>query len=195
MKPTDRKFREKIIAACYNVMEMTHPEVLQTPGGCLHWAFTVVEVLKLAGVHAVVNAGSMSWPRLTPEQDDGKETTLTHFTYLWEPDSPATLENLKNFKLPEMHVWAGIPGNQEIIDLSTGYIAEHCVKGTGMDWPGPKPPAWLWCNVQNLPERVYYTPNRQATEIAYQFSRGMFPVCVEIPVSNPRRFIHMEEKK
>ena len=49
-----------------------------------------------------------------------------------------------------MHSWVVIPETQEIIDMSTGSLPENCMAMTGMDWPGDKPPQYLWANTQEL---------------------------------------------
>lgn len=47
-------------------------------GRCLYWSLTLMGVLLQRGYRALIQAGSMSWPIVSPGQDDGK--AATHFS-------------------------------------------------------------------------------------------------------------------
>lgn len=137
-------------------------------GNCLFRAFCVCVALKeITGIRGGLQAGSSRWPRLTPEQDDGKETTHTHFSYEWLPNSPMTIFRSSMGLLPEMHVWAGIMETQEIIDTSTRNLVYNAKHMALMDWPGIKPPDFFWG--QRFPDGVSYEPCQKATKLATDF--------------------------
>lgn len=139
--------------------------------GCLFLSLCVILVAQKYGLRLVPQAGSASWERVTPEQDDG--ICNTHFSYVWEPHSPNTQMALLMGLLPEMHVWAADPVAQEIIDLTTGDIPEQCEKLTGMDWPGNRPPDYIWHRGGDFPDGCFYEVDRVATEIAVQYMRNL----------------------
>ncbi|MCI0640721.1 MAG: hypothetical protein L0Y72_24350 [Gemmataceae bacterium] len=137
---------------------------------CLYWAHYTVEVLTALGVSAIIQAGSASWPRLRPDQDDG--TSPTHHSYVWEPDSEVTKARLAAGDLPEIHVWAAIPERGELIDMTTRYWPEQCRLIQGLDWPGEKPPTYFWGTADEVPERVLYKPDMKAIALALHLSKG-----------------------
>lgn len=143
----------------------THPESRSVfhSGRCLFYAFHTIEVLRERGVRAVVQAGSAGWPRIPPEQDDGKSTT--HFSYMWSPDTPMSREAVSRGALPEIHVWAGLLESQEIIDFTTRYWVEQARTLGGFDWPGTPPPEFFWGHGREL-NGAFYQSNREATEYA-----------------------------
>lgn len=126
---------------------------------CLYWASITVEILCKHDFSAVLQAGTMMWPKIRPEQDDGK--CSTHFSYIFENIRPP-IPNV----LPEMHVWAGILDTQEIVDLTTRYLPEQCERIINEDWSGDLPPEFLWCSIRDLPKGVIYEANPIATLMA-----------------------------
>lgn len=147
-----------------------HPDKLRA--ACILWAGMLVEVLREDNIRACIQAGSASWPRVRPEQDDG--VCMTHFSYVYTPGNGngllstayAVLTGAR--PLPEMHAWVGIPARSEIIDPTTGMWPEQCKALTGMDWPGDKPPPYFWGTAEDL-ERygpVQYKPHLAACRLA-----------------------------
>ena len=132
--------------------------------GCLYWADTVVNQLAARGISAIIQAGSLMWPRIRPEQDDG--VSPTHFSYVWDAHSPLTMSRVRQRLLPEMHVWAAIPMANEIIDLTTKFLPHQCKQIIGYDWPGDLPPDYLWATVAELPAGVIYDPSIEAIAVA-----------------------------
>ena len=53
------------------------------PGLCLFYAHHTAAVLWRHGQRAVIQAGSLQWPRVRREEDDG--VINTHFAYEWTP--------------------------------------------------------------------------------------------------------------
>ena len=144
------------------------------PGqACLYWAHYTVEVLKALGVLAVFQAGSASWPRLRPDQDDG--VSPTHHSYVWEPDSVVTKARIVAGAMPELHVWAAIPEHGEIIDMTTRYWAEQCRLIQKLDWPGDKPPTYFWGTADEMPAGVMYAPDMTAIALALHLLKGDLP--------------------
>lgn len=137
--------------------------------GCLYLAVITAAVLREQLVaETKVVAGSMSWPRVNPDQDDG--VSPTHFTYKFndpihelglELEDPllATLCG----RMPEMHVWTllRISSKLQLVDPSTRYIKAQCAR-LGVPWLGDDPPDYLWCDATQLPPRVFYVPDGAA---------------------------------
>jgi hypothetical protein len=146
---------------------------------CILWAATISSILNAEyNLPAMFQAGSAGWQRLRPEQDDGKPTTFPHFSYVWTPER-AGYTILKG-NLPEMHAWVVIKADNgniddsEFIDPTTGKQPENCRLLTGMDWPGDKPPDYLWCLGKNLKKYDYvYKANQDATQCAAHFVEAM----------------------
>lgn len=140
---------------------------------CLYWAHYTVEVLKALGIRAIIQAGSASWPRLRPDQDDG--VSPTHHSYVWEPDSLVTKARLAAGDMPELHVWAAVPERGEIIDMTTRYWPEQCLLIQGLNWPGDKPPTYFWGTADELPDGVLYAPDMKAIALALHLLKGDLP--------------------
>lgn len=138
-------------------------------GACLLYAGATVTTAAAHGRHLVLQAGTALWPRVRPEQDDG--VSSTHFGYEWDP--PNVTRHLMAGNMPEMHVWAGDPLTQELIDLTTGHFPAQCKALIGAAWPGDLPPAIWWGPAKDLPEGALYEPNRDATLLAHQLLRDM----------------------
>jgi len=128
-------------------------------GRCLYWSLTLMGVLLQNGYRALIQAGSMSWPIVPPGQDDGKSPT--HFSYEWSPWREESQAALKLGLLPEIHVWVGLPDQNELLDFTTKFLPEQAAK-EGLIWRTPAPPDFLWCGPSELPEGVLYKPNLNA---------------------------------
>jgi hypothetical protein len=140
------------------------PANIKASGACLVWSFATLAVLTSKNIRAVLQAGTCMWPRIRPEQDDG--ICDTHFGYQWSPATKESLIAVANGKMPEIHIWVAIPKTQTIIDFSTREFPNQCKELIGQDWPGDRPPKYLWCTVDELPERVLYKPNMDAIQYA-----------------------------
>ena len=128
-------------------------------GRCLYWSLALMGVLLQRGYRALIQAGSMSWPIVPPDQDDGKAST--HFSYEWSPWREESQAALKLGLLPEIHVWVGLPDQNELVDFSTKGFPQQAAK-EGLVWRTPRPPDFLWCGPSDLPEGVIYRPNMDA---------------------------------
>lgn len=136
-------------------------------GYCIQWAHATLDRLAEEGIRATLQAGTMMWPIVDSEQDDG--IRMSHFSYKWEWDSIVTRYRMAIDVLPEIHAWCGIVETREIIDLTTGFFPQLCAKTSGLEWIGVKPPAYLWARIDMLPPRVYYIPDARATQLARLF--------------------------
>lgn len=144
--------------------------MLNRSGGCLAAAVAVIIVAGKYGRRLALQAGSAYWTRMTPEQDDG--VSPTHFGYEWE-DTPETRACIRAGMLPEIHVWAGDPARQEIVDPTSGEFPAQCRVLLGEDWLAPRPPDALWVPVAQIPPNAIYTPSREATQVAAVFAQRM----------------------
>ena len=141
------------------------------PGLCLHIAHHVCSVLHLYDQYAVIQAGSLQWPRLRPEDDDGQVDT--HFSYMFTPLTPASVLSMAQGNLPEIHCWVGLPDEQILVDFSVKDLPMAAAK-LGMAWTAPPPPKHLWCSARALPAGVVYQPDREATLLACRILKRLY---------------------
>ena len=137
----------------------------QAGGACLYWSLTLMGVLIEHGYRPLIQAGSMSWPIVKPGEDDGKNPT--HFSYDWSPWREESQAALKLGMLPEVHVWVGLPDQNELLDFSTKELPEQAA-ANGLTWRTKPPPDFLWCKPSGLPEGVLYKPNLHAIAFILQ---------------------------
>jgi hypothetical protein len=82
---------------------------------------------------------------------------------------------LKLGLLPEIHVWVGLPDQNELLDFATKFLPEQAAK-EGLVWRTPPPPDFLWCGPSELSEGVLYKPNLDAIGfILHRIRRARFP--------------------
>lgn len=130
------------------------------PGLCLHYAKETLAVFARHGRKAVIQAGSLQWPCLRPEDDDG--VISTHFAYMWSPGNLTSAFSVALGNLPEMHCWVGLLEEQEIVDFSIRHL-KAAATASGVNWTAADPPPYLWCSVNDIPDDVRYIPNREAS--------------------------------
>lgn len=157
----NRKYAEK---------ESNHPIV--GGGTCLYQtACLIAAAHELApGLRVIPQAGSAMFLRLPTEKDDGKDETMTHFSFMWQ-NEPIELIRKKYLAcniLPEIHIWAAIAETQELIDFAVGDIDIQCVKIGRMDWLTPTPPTFIWAQRNGIPPGWHYEPTQEATMFAVQ---------------------------
>ena len=140
------------------------------PCQCLHVAHYTAEALYHAGYSPMIQAGSLQWPRIKPEEDDGIRDT--HFSYIWSPYTEASVRSVENGHLPEMHVWVFMMEKlgkgkygYSLVDFSTKYL-KAAAKLMNLDWSAEDPPDYLWTLEKDMPPRTVYTANKEATEFA-----------------------------
>lgn len=130
---------------------------------CLHFAATTLMFLERAGVYGCLQAGTASWPR-HPDRDH----EFGQFSYHWEVDMQVIGRHLMAGTLPEMHVWVGLPQDQMIVDLTTGYQMRQCIETARMEWLTASLPEYIWCSGRELPGRYVYEASKSATMLAYR---------------------------
>jgi hypothetical protein len=141
------------------------------PGLCLYYAHHTTAVLRRHGVSAVIQAGSLQWPRVRHDEDDGRIDT--HFAYMWTPGAADSALSVALGNLPEMHVWVGIVDRQEIVDFTTRHL-RAAAEARGMAWSAPDPPRYLWCPAAEPPDWVVYRPDRDASIYACTILKRLF---------------------
>jgi hypothetical protein len=157
--------KDETVAQVEAIMSSQHPDPSAL---CLHWAVATRDAIQKRGTRAIIQAGTMMWPRLRHEDDDG--VVNTHFSYVWEPDSEITKQRIAARQLPEMHVWCAIPNPPQIIDLTTRFFRQRCERVTGMNWTAPEPPQYLWVTPDTLPQNVVYRPEVSAIRLACYYA-------------------------
>lgn len=170
------KEKDRLVADIRDAAEGLRPPEIGPAGACLVNALAAVYVLRSCGrlPHRVIlQGGSASWPRLRPDQDDGRPETCTHFTYQFEPEAAA--RSLAAGVLPEMHVWAAVldPAGPQIVDVTTRYLMYQCRKTAGAPWPGDPPPDYIWAPAADMPPGVSYRPDPAACVLASQLAEEL----------------------
>ena len=159
--------RAKII----NEIERAVSRLPEQPGQCLYYAHHTARILWRHGHKVVIQAGSLQWPRVRREEDDGK--VRTHFAYEWNLDDPKSRAALEAGQLPELHVWTGLVDQQVLIDFSTRHL-QVAARKAGLEWTALAPPRFLWCPATALPDWVVYRPNAEATIFACSCLKHLF---------------------
>lgn len=76
-------------------------------------------------------------------------------------------------KLPEMHVWAVIPAEEVMIDMSKGYQASQCRTMIGQEFHSRVTlPDYFWGDWNRMPDGWHYRPNAMANAIATSYARS-----------------------
>jgi hypothetical protein len=158
-KPTRLEKKLEIYQATSTRYRQWYADEKEYGGRCLYWSLTLIGVLVQNGYRALIQAGNMSWPIVPPGQDDGKAPT--HFSYEWSPWREESQAALKLGLLPEIHVWVGLPDQNELLDFATQFLPEQAAK-KGLAWRTAPPPDFLWCRPSDLPEGVLYEPDLNA---------------------------------
>lgn len=144
-------------------------------GMCLYWAAYGVLALQRRGLRAILAAGSAGWPMISAEQDDGARPS--HFSYMWDPRAPALATTFAAGWLPEMHVWIRLPSPEPagrvIVDFASGFFPAQARRICRYDWPGTRPPKFLWCRQDRLPRGAFYKPDETATVLAVMAVRSV----------------------
>ena len=104
---TDPTLRQDIHAAVVRQYREWYGQQHMERGACLYWTLTGLGILHSLGYRGILQAGSMSWPIIPPNLDDGQQPT--HFAYEWSPWRPESQAALKLVMLPEIHLWIGLP--------------------------------------------------------------------------------------
>jgi hypothetical protein len=141
------------------------------PGQCLYYAHHTAAILWRHKYKAVIQAGSLQWPRVRREEDDGRINT--HFAYMWTPGAYDSALSVAMGNLPEMHVWVGILDSQEIVDFTTRHL-RAAAEARGMAWTAADPPPYLWCPAASTPDWVVYRPDRDASIYACMILKRLF---------------------
>lgn len=163
--------RDRIVAEvrreserCLHLM----PEHKDLHGACLYLAAMTADKLRSMGARCLLQAGSATWLRIRPDQDDG--VVMNRFGYEFDPEKAGPGFRDGMVCLPEMHCWAAIPDGPQLIDLTTGSQPLMCKRTTGADWPGDPPPDYLWATPKGVKAiGAMYTPHPAAIQAAFMF--------------------------
>lgn len=157
----NNKTKKLIVKEARKFVAQKFPETKSSRQICLYLTVGVIAAAARRGFRLVPQAGTCYWPRVTKETDDGVESNV--FGYKWSPEEMASRLNMAMGGIPEMHVWAGDPEDQEIVDLSTKFFPTQCKTLIGVDWKAPHPPDFYWGPASELPDFCYYEPSKAAT--------------------------------
>ena len=165
---TNPTIHQQVHAAVVSRYQQWYGQEHMEKGSCLYWTLTGMGILKSLGYRVLLQAGSLSWPILPPDLDDGKQPT--HFSYEWSPWRPESQAALILGLLPEIHLWIGLPDENELVDFSTKYLPQQAAQ-EGLIWKTQSPPDFLWCGPSDLPEGVIYRADMEAIRFALNFIR------------------------
>lgn len=161
--------RNAIVADARQLFQHFSPMMADHWGTCVYQTAALIAAAQQHGLTAengtaiVPQAGSAFWRRIAEADDDGAQDTHWGFQY-----DPSTLAPGDMCGLPvEVHVWAAIPSLGEIIDISTRDWPKTCKASAGLDWPGPKPPDYMWLKTTQPPKGAAYIGDQDATERAH----------------------------
>ena len=166
---TSRSLKKRIVREARKIRNKKYGVCSSTAGVCLYDALSVIEAAKKHKVRLVLQGGTAFWRRMSPDQDDG--FSPTHFGYQWDPRSPLSEMAVAQGNLPEMHVWAGDPATQEVVDIATLDFPTRAQDLIGYPWLDVKPPGFFWGTGDELPDGAFYEPNREATLYADKAAR------------------------
>ena len=130
---------------------------------CLYQTACLMVAGAKKGRRLMPQAGTAAWPRLDIEcfPDDPH----THFAYEWQGSAdPLTRARASAGLMPEMHIWAADMDSREIIDITTKYAPEQCVKQAKLPWKNSPPPDFFWGGVDDLPDYWMYKASLDAIE-------------------------------
>lgn len=156
-------------AAALDLVEQAWPGVLAR-GGCVHATAALAWVLRRRGVRVVPQGGTAQWRRLPEALDDG--VVSTHFAYELDAAPAIAWGMLRAGLLPEMHVWAYLPDQGELVDLVTGGLPGQCEARAGLPWLAERPAPWSWWRRDALPPGVYLA-TELGTAIAFEACAGL----------------------
>jgi len=166
----NRKQKKTLVAQAKKLVAKRFP-MIPVEASCLYSAWAVCQLAPKFGARIILQAGTAYWPRVSIAQDDG--VIDTHFGYEWGSELTQYVQSTNGIVARrEMHAWAACPATREVIDITAGHWPQQCRNLLGLDWPGPKPPAYLWCHGEQLPERVFYRADREACELAVELLAG-----------------------
>ncbi len=127
------------------------------PGNdCLGHAVTFVEAVKRERLpRCILQAGSANFPRFQTGVRIAAEES-THFSYEWTLDG-RVLDLLSQRRMPELHCWVAFPGEELIVDLTSGYQGDICRTMLGVSFLNPSIPRVVVDSPENLNLlRIYY---------------------------------------
>jgi len=173
MMPTD-KARQAIFETVKK--DIRSLGVSQPEKSCLYYAYFGGCRLSMYGYECSLVAGTASWRFLPDWLDDGKDTTMTHYTYMFEEDSEVTRRAIAAKLMPEMHCWVAARRSKEhrvfLVDMTTGFQAATA-KERGYEWhPDCKLKEHLWLYADQINQDCVYAPDQEATLLAYEMISG-----------------------
>ena len=175
---TPRGVKRRIVKDAEKIFRKKYSRLCTDPnrgGMCPYWALAVIEAGNKNGRNLVLMAGSMQWQFVPDHLDDGVSNNA--FSYMWSPEDPRSRYAMAMGMLPEVHVFAGDPQTQEIIDLSTRDFKRIAENSFGFNWRTADPPRYVWAKREDLPsEARYYIEPEAIFYVANQLSKmGLFP--------------------
>lgn len=155
--------KPKAVALIRHIFKKTYPH-LDPQKACLYWAVVTQRLLKELGKPAILQVGSLQWPRIRPEDDDG--VIHTHFSYMW--DWEEAKNRMKQGLMPEFHAWVAVLTDPpEIVDVTTCYLPAQALELANLIWTAPAPPDFLWGGEEDIPDGVRYRPDVKAIQVAH----------------------------
>lgn len=137
---------------------------------CLYWMHCGVVELAQAGLRPAPCCGSFHF-RIADSTTANLQDGFTHLSYQWNgpnnQDRRMAECSATATPLPEMHCWIWLPQTQEVVDFSTGELADAC-RSLRLPWGRKDTVDFVWGNPADLARNMdaIYIPNRDATDYA-----------------------------
>lgn len=129
---------------------------------CLYYAAYTSIIVTQLGRRCILQAGSASFLYKPPADDDGGANS---YAYTFDPSHPLSVANMAAGGMPEMHCWAAIVDDKEIVDLTTRYMPDLLTTALpDQRWTAPVLD-YFW-GTQG-PDGWYYEAALEAVMIAY----------------------------
>jgi hypothetical protein len=152
-------------------MEREYGSQMLDQAACLYWAECGLVTLFEAGLYPQPQAGTMQWPCVPAEEDDG--ICNSHFGFQWDPESEVSRNQVRRSLLPEIHIWLALAETHEIVDFSIGNLHKTCERQQpAIKWRTPVPPPFVW---GAPPDRVVYHATVEAVRFLYVFVQHHMP--------------------
>lgn len=162
----DKRWRDAFFASMQALMRDHYDGDVNA--ACLSWASITSKAIEhVTGERAVFQAGTASWPIISESEDDGVRPT--NYSYMWEPGSERTLQQMSNLALPELHAWVALPDRNEVVDFTLGAQREMCKKLAGYE-PTIAFPDYFWGNAEDAERLKYvYIPCPMAIDLCLTY--------------------------
>lgn len=165
----DRKTRRAIVREARKTVERSYPGLAHR--SCVFSSIAVAKSANDRGIPLKLFAGSAFWRAVSDAHDDGVSANRFGYGFHLQEAIPRFEAGL----LPEMHAWAGTPGDDGlVVDITTRHWPKQAIEIAGMRWTEPKPPDFFWGTRADLPREAEYIADPNALAMLVQLLQMEF---------------------